>query len=286
MPETGTPILACRGVTVRFGGVTALDRVDFEAAPGRITAVIGPNGAGKTTLFNAVTGMVRAAEGRVLMSRKDITAMEPHKRGRAGIVRTFQNLEIFTNMSVLENVMTGGHRRVGYGLVDCLLRTPRFRREEARCRAEAMERLAFVGLADKADHPSGDLAFGLQRLLEIARAIAADPDLLLLDEPAAGLNMKETQQLGRLIQRIRDEAHRFAVSYHRGLRDKGTLYSQLEEIPGIGPRRRQALLKHFGSMRAIAEASIEDMKAVAGMNEKAAKAVRNFLDKESSRFTE
>ncbi len=204
MPD-GTPILACRGLTVRFGGVTALDRVDFEAAPGRITAVIGPNGAGKTTLFNAVTGMVHAAEGRVLMSREDITGLEPHLRGRAGIVRTFQNLEIFTNMSVLENVMTGGHRRVGYGVLDCLLRTPRFRREEARCRDEAMQRLAFVGLEDKAGHPSGDLPFGLQRLLEIARAMAADPDLLLLDEPAAGLNMKETHTLGRLIVRIKEE---------------------------------------------------------------------------------
>ena len=204
MPDA-TPILACRGVTVRFGGVTALDRVDFEARPGRITAVIGPNGAGKTTLFNAVTGMVRAAEGRVHLSGNDITAMEPHRRGRAGVVRTFQNLEIFTNMSVLENVMTGGHRRVGYGVLDCLLRTPRFRREEARCLEEAMKRLAFVGLEDKAGHASGDLAFGLQRMLEIARAIAADPDLLLLDEPAAGLNMKETQRLGELIRRIRDE---------------------------------------------------------------------------------
>ena len=205
MPESGAPILSCRGITVRFGGVTALDGVDFEARPGRITAVIGPNGAGKTTLFNAITGMVRADEGRVLMCREDITAMEPHGRGQAGIVRTFQNLEIFTNMSVLENVMTGAHRRVGYGILDCLLRTPRFLREEARCRREAMERLAFVGLDHRADHPSGDLAFGLQRLLEIARAIASAPDVLLLDEPAAGLNMRETRELGRLVRRIRDE---------------------------------------------------------------------------------
>jgi branched-chain amino acid transport system ATP-binding protein len=199
------PLLRCQGVTVRFGGVTALADVALDVRPGTITSVIGPNGAGKTTLLGAITGMVRPASGSVTLNGRDITARPAHARARAGIVRTFQNLEVFTNMTVLENVMTGCHRHVRYSALAALLRTPRYRREEQRCRAHAMDRLAFVGLDDLAQAPAGDLAFGRQRALELARAIAADPALLLLDEPAAGLNMAETRALGALIRRIRDD---------------------------------------------------------------------------------
>jgi branched-chain amino acid transport system ATP-binding protein len=198
-------VLECRGLTVRFGGVTALSSVDFTAGSGRITSIIGPNGAGKTTLLNAVSGMVRADSGRVFLRGGEISCAPAHARGRLGITRTFQNLEIFGNMSVIENVLTGCHRRVEYGLLGCLLRTPRFKAEESRLRGQALDKLDFVGLADKADSPATDLPFGSQRLLETARALAAEPVLLLLDEPAAGLNMRETRRLAGTILRIRDE---------------------------------------------------------------------------------
>ncbi len=200
-----SPLLDCRGVAVWFGGVRALEDVDFSVARGAIAAIIGPNGAGKTTLLNAITGLVTARAGEMTLQGADISRLAPHKRGRAGVVRTFQNLEVFSNMTVLENVLTGRHRLVRYNFFDALARTPRFRRQERIAREQAMAMLEFVGLADKADTPAGDLAFGGQRLLELARALAAEPLLLLLDEPAAGLNMKETRSLARLIRRVRDE---------------------------------------------------------------------------------
>ena len=205
MQQAGSDILMCRGLTVRFGGVHALSGVDFSVESGSITALIGPNGAGKTTLLNVVSGLVEADEGTVSFMGRDITSFPPYKRGLAGAVRTFQNLEIFHNMSVLENVMTGCHRRVHYSVIDSLLKTPRYWREEKLCLKYAESNLEFVGLADKKDMPAGELPFGVQRLLELARAVAAEPELLLLDEPAAGLNIRETGNLGKLIRRIRDE---------------------------------------------------------------------------------
>ncbi|MGE4297078.1 MAG: ABC transporter ATP-binding protein [Desulfovibrionaceae bacterium] len=202
---TGPMLLDCEGVTVRFGGVTALDGVTFQVAPGSITAIIGPNGAGKTTLLNAITGLVRTNAGSIRLDGGEISGKPPYRRARAGVVRTFQNLEIFTNMTVLENVMTGCHRRVRYSLFAALFKTPGYFAAERACVDSAMRHLAFVGLDDLAHTPAGDLPFGKQRLLELARAVAAEPSLLLLDEPAAGLNMKETRVLGRIIRRVRDE---------------------------------------------------------------------------------
>ncbi len=198
-------LLTCDGVTVRFGGVVALDAVNFAVAPGSITGCIGPNGAGKTTLFNAITGMVPTAEGGITLGTLPLGTLPAHARAGLGVVRTFQNLEIFPNMTVLENVLVGCHRHLRQRFLDALLRTPRFFATEKAARAQAQEALAFVGLADAADVMAGELAFGKQRALELARALAASPTLLLLDEPAAGLNMQETKALGSLIQRIRDE---------------------------------------------------------------------------------
>ena len=197
-------LLDVTAATVRFGGVHALTDADFAIAPGTVTALIGPNGAGKTTLLNAITGMAPLTSGAVLLGGADITGLPPHKRAEAGVVRTFQNLEVFTSMSVLENVMAGRHALTRYSVAASLLRTPGFRRAERECREAALDCLEFVGLADLADAPAGDLPYGKQRLLEMARALAASPKLLLLDEPAAGLNSKETAELGVLIRAIRD----------------------------------------------------------------------------------
>ena len=197
-------LLDVTAATVRFGGIHALTEADFTIAPGTVTALIGPNGAGKTTLLNAITGMVPLTSGAVLLDGVDIAGLPPHKRAEAGVVRTFQNLEVFTSMSVLENVMAGRHALTRYSVAASLLRTPGFRRAERECREAALDCLEFVGLADLAHTPAGDLPYGKQRLLEMARALAAAPKLLLLDEPAAGLNSKETAELGSLIRAVRD----------------------------------------------------------------------------------
>ena len=202
--DATAPLLDVRGATVQFGGIRALTEADFAIAKGTITSLIGPNGAGKTTMLNAVTGMVPLHRGEILLNGADLAALPPHKRAAAGVVRTFQNLEVFTSMSVLENVMTGSHALTRYPVAACLLRTPGFRRAERQCRDRAMRCLEFVGLADDRDAPAGDLPYGRQRLLEMARALAAEPKLLLLDEPAAGLNSRETARLGDLIVAIRD----------------------------------------------------------------------------------
>jgi branched-chain amino acid transport system ATP-binding protein len=198
------PLLLCEGVGVRFGGLQALSGVDLAAVQGEITAVIGPNGAGKTTLLNAVSGMIQAERGTFRLGADDITFAPAHERSRLGLVRTFQNLEIFSNMTVLENVMTGCHARLRVAAWQSLLRTRASRAVELAIRDEALEVLDFVGLFELAKYQARDLPFGKQRLLELARALGARPRLLLLDEPAAGLNMSETQVLADLILAVRE----------------------------------------------------------------------------------
>ncbi|MDQ7834727.1 MAG: ABC transporter ATP-binding protein [Humidesulfovibrio sp.] len=198
------PLLLCQDVGVRFGGLQALSGVEFKAAPGEITAIIGPNGAGKTTLLNAISGMVQAQRGTFRLGADDITRAQAHERSRLGLVRTFQNLEIFSNMTVLENVMTGCHSRFRVPAWSSLLRTRHSRAQEKAILNAALEVLDFVGLFELAKYRASDLPFGKQRLLELARALASGPRLLLLDEPAAGLNMSETQVLADLILRVRE----------------------------------------------------------------------------------
>ena len=205
MDAGSAPLLQCRGVCVRFGGVVALDAVDFAVAEGSIAAIIGPNGAGKTTLLNAISGLVPAQAESIALDGRELSGLPPHRRGQAGVVRTFQNLQIFSNMTALENVMTGGHWRVRYSALHALFKTPRYAAAERQCADNARRALAFVGLEGKDHLPAGELPFGNQRLVEMARAIAAGPRLILLDEPAAGLNMKETRELGQVIRRIRDD---------------------------------------------------------------------------------
>ncbi|MBW1981606.1 MAG: ABC transporter ATP-binding protein [Deltaproteobacteria bacterium] len=186
-----------------FGGVQAVYDVTFSVYSGQIKGVIGPNGAGKTTLFNLFTGVYPADKGKVYFCGRSLEGLAPYKVAEYGIARTFQNVELFEHMSVLENVMVGLHPRTRVGFLGAAFRLPSARREEKHIRQQALEILEFIKLAEKADLASGSLPFGLQRKLEIARALAVGPKLLLLDEPASGLNAAETADLGRLLLRIR-----------------------------------------------------------------------------------
>ncbi|MEU2493491.1 ABC transporter ATP-binding protein [Streptomyces sp. NPDC007883] len=200
---TGEPVLDARGVTMRFGGLTAVRSVDLTVRSGEIVGLIGPNGAGKTTFFNCLTGLYIPTEGEV---RYKGTVLPPKsfKVTAAGIARTFQNIRLFNNMTVLENVLVGRHTRTKEGLWSALLRGPGFHKAEAASRERAMELLEFVGLAGKAEHLARNLPYGEQRKLEIARALASEPGLLLLDEPTAGMNPQETRATEELVFAIRD----------------------------------------------------------------------------------
>jgi len=197
-------MLEVSGITQIFGGVTALEDVSFSITKGDITGVIGPNGAGKTTLFNIISGIYTQTSGRVSLNNADISGLPPEKLAPLGMVRTFQNIELFGGMTVLENVMVGLHTRSSSGLLACSLRMPWSRSEEKRIREGALKWLEFTGITELAEVTAGNLPFGKGRLLEIARALAVEPSIILMDEPAAGLNSQETVGLARLIQRIRD----------------------------------------------------------------------------------
>ena len=197
-------LLEVRELRKAFGGLKAVDSVSFGVPRGSIKAIIGPNGAGKTTLINLITGLERLNSGEVWFAGHRIDIRQPYEIVRLGIARTFQNLKLFADMSVLENVMAGRHSRTRAGLVSAVLRTGRARAEEAAIESAAERLLGDVGLTAHAHDRAGDLPFGKQRLLEIARALATEPSLLLLDEPAAGLNSAEAAELGSFIRRIRD----------------------------------------------------------------------------------
>jgi len=192
-------------LSVSVGCLRALQEVTLDLRAGEILGLIGPNGAGKTTLFNVISGFYRPQAGGVYFEGREISSLPAHERGRRGIARTFQNLELFKEMSVLENVLVGFHARLPGRFFQTALRTPSERREERGLLREALELLEFVGLAPHADRWAEGLAFGHQRMLEIARALAARPSLLLLDEPAAGLSSAELEAQMGLIRRIREE---------------------------------------------------------------------------------
>ena len=187
-----------------FGGVHAIDTFSLTMKKGAIHGLIGPNGAGKTTIFNTITGIYRADSGSILFDGEDITGIRPDQASAKGIARTFQNIRLFNNLSVRENVVIACNMHASYGLADALLRTPRFRRQKAETEERAMHFLQTVGLEDNAEDKAGSLPYGHQRKLEIARAMATKPKLLLLDEPAAGMNADESIELVAFIRRLKE----------------------------------------------------------------------------------
>jgi branched-chain amino acid transport system ATP-binding protein len=205
-PLPGDAILSAANVTKVFGGLIAVEDVSFGIPRGGIVSIIGPNGAGKTTFFNMLTGLYKPTLGRVEFDGKNITGGRPDKIMALGVARTFQNIRLFATMSALENVMVGQHARMRAGLFGSILKTPRVRREERAVEEKAREELNYVGLGeDLHDQMSINLSYGDQRRLEIARALASDPQLLLLDEPTAGMNPQESKQLTDFMRRLRDE---------------------------------------------------------------------------------
>ncbi len=211
-------LLSIAGLTMRFEGLTAVDRMDLAVEEGRIVSLIGPNGAGKTTLFNCVTGHYAPTAGDVHLSGDLISGLQPHTIARRGVVRTFQNIRLFPAMSALENVMVGRHCRTRAGVFDALLGTPAVRREEREIRERALALLEFTGLSAQCDQQARNLPYGAQRRLEIARALAAEPKVLCLDEPAAGMNPRETADLMALIGKIRDLGVTvFLIEHHMNL---------------------------------------------------------------------
>ncbi|MEW6550189.1 MAG: ABC transporter ATP-binding protein [Spirochaetota bacterium] len=198
-------ILRISRLTKRFGGLAAVNDVSFAVPEGAIVGLIGPNGAGKTTIFNLVTGVYSLTGGEVFFKGTSIAGLPPYKIASLGITRTFQNIRLFKNLTVFENVLTACHQAAGYTIPEAILRLPRYRREEKALLAKAEQLLSIMGLTDRRDLAANNLPYGMQRRLEIVRALALDPRLLLLDEPAAGMNPDETEQLMRMITRIRDD---------------------------------------------------------------------------------
>jgi branched-chain amino acid transport system ATP-binding protein len=209
----GQPVLEASGVTMRFGGLLAVNDVNMTVREGEIVGLIGPNGAGKTTFFNCLTGLYKPTSGQVRFAGQPL-APKPRAVVRAGMARTFQNIRLFANMTALENVMVGRYCRTSSGAFTSVVRGPKFRREELATRERAQELLEFVGLGKSSEHLSRNMPYGDQRRLEIARALATDPKLILLDEPTAGMNPQETRQASDLIFKIRDSGLSVVVIEH------------------------------------------------------------------------
>ena len=207
-------LLAASGISKRFGGVQALVEVSFSITQGEIYGLIGPNGAGKTTLFNLLTGIYAPDSGRFAFDGNKLSGLKPHQVAARGVGRTFQNIRLFANLSVLENVMIGRHVRTRAGVIGAVLRDTATREEESGIERRAAELLDYVGIGGRANEAAGSLPYGDQRRLEIARSLATDPKLLCLDEPAAGMNASETIALRRLLERIRGDGTTLLLIEH------------------------------------------------------------------------
>lgn len=239
------PVLVARGVTMRFGGLVAVNAVDFVVGEREIAGLIGPNGAGKTTFFNCLTGLYRPTAGDVRLRGVPLPP-KPDRVVAAGVARTFQNIRLFSNMTAQENVLVGRHSRTRAGALSAIGRGPRYRREEREGNRRAQELLEFVGITVGSDTLARNLPYGDQRRLEIARALATDPAVLLLDEPTAGMNPQETQAAARLVRRIRDELGLAVVVIEHDIRfifnlcDRVTVLARGEVLAEGAPAQVQA----------------------------------------------
>ena len=248
-------LLNAKNVTMQFGGLRAVDAVDMEIRKGEIRALIGPNGAGKTTFFNVVSGIYIPTAGTVEFGGVDITKLRPHQVTAQGIARTFQNIQLFDNLSALENVMVGRHIRTHSGVIATFLHTPKMKREEDMCREKAKEVLEFAGLSRFEKTLAGNLPYGRKRILEIARALAGEPLIVMLDEPCAGMNPTETEDLINLIYKIRDSGVTVLLVEHNmrvamGVSDLVTVLDHgqkiCEGVPEVVQNNQQVIEAYLG----------------------------------------
>ncbi len=205
MTAGGDPVLEFRDVHLAFAGVKAVDGADFEVGEDELFAIIGPNGAGKTSIFNVISGVYRPQQGRVSFRGRDVLALDPHEIAELGLARTFQNIELFENLTVIDNLMLGRHHRVEYGWMAAMWWFGRARREELAHRAVVEDLIDFLEIQSWRRQPVGMLPYGIQKRVELGRALAMEPELLLLDEPVAGMNVEETEDMARFILDVRDE---------------------------------------------------------------------------------